>query len=302
MMQYMNIFNSLDFKMKNPMKDSENVKNVHQKLERIVNSKRPNPEDFRGIIPDSEINYDIKKVSELEQKWKSEINPDAMNAKMIADIAEYIVYKNLGFWVNERATPIMTSKADDYLRGVDLLVESHVQEGGGTQHLGIGMDVALLTEKVSTSETVEKKEKKVRQILKSGILSEARYVPGVPNGLKDLPYTIISISSSHVDELSGSVFREDESVKEKNHILKYIVAYQIVRQLGTYYSVADAQEKEHLAYQYGVANNFANDIFGHLISDLQNNPDIWKKVSTDAGTQEIERFCSELEKEIEHHA
>ena len=283
------------------MKDPDNVRETHAKIEELIRRERPNPEDFRGIIPDSEIDADLAKVAELEKNWELHNDKEANDVKMKADIAEYIIYKNLGTWLNQRAVPLMTAKPDDYLRGIDLLIESEQEEGGGFQHLGIGMDVALASER-GVSNAVEKKEKKVRQMLKSGNLTEARYVSGgsYEGRIADLSYTILSVSPSHIEDLFSSVLRKDSSAKEQAHILKYIVAYQIVKQLGTYYMIADNAGKDMLARKYAIANNFANDIFGHLITDLQNNPEIWKKVSQDAGTQEIERFCNELEQEINH--
>ena len=79
--------------------------------------------------------------------------------------------------------------------------------------------------------------------------------------------------------------------------MKYIVAYQIVKQLGTYYTVLDKRGRDDLAYIYGTANNFAYDIFGTLVDEMRTKPEIWEKVSQDAGVREIDSFCADLEKE-----
>ena len=202
------------------------------------------------------------------------------------------------------ATVLMTSKADDYIRGIDLVIESEQDSDDTTgvekviKHLGLGIDVALASEK-GISHAVETKKEKVRKMLRGGKLSEARYVSGgsFEGKLDNLPYLIVSISRAHVENLFSSVLKKGSSEKEKNHILKYIVAYQIVKQLGTYYTVLDKRGRDDLAYIYGTANNFAYDIFGTLVDEMRTKPEIWEKVSQDAGVREIDSFCADLEKE-----
>lgn len=295
------IYEKIDRNRMYPFRDINRVKEVYKEIERQVERERPNPEEFRGIVPDSEIDDDIKKVKELEAQWAKVNNEETNEIKMKADIAEYMIYKNLGSWMNQSAVVLMTSKPDDYLRGVDLIVESERDDANNKdiEHLGIGIDVALASEK-GFSASVEKKTKKVRQILKYGKLGEARYVSGgsYEGKIDNLPYTILSVSPSHVEDLFTSVLRKDQSEKEKNHILKHIVAYQIVLQLGTYYEVAMKTGKKEMAYEIGMANNMAVEVFSESIHELQTNPEVWNKVSSDQGMKEIINFCESLKQDL----
>lgn len=304
-MKYMSFFNEIiTFKTTNPFENMDNVKKVHATIESLLEKERPNPEDFRGIIPDREIDNDIKTVRELEEKWNREDTPEMQHVKMKASIAEYIIYKNLGTWINFAANPMMTAKADDFLRGVDLILESEsegTEEGAevvNINHLGIGIDVALASE-TGVSNSVRNKEKKVLDILEKGEMSEARYVDGAYRGrIKDLPYIILAVSPSHVERLFSSVLEKGSTEREEKHILKHIVAYQILLQLGTYYTVAKSRGMEEFAYSLGVANNFAADLFGDAMNELEQNPLLWKKVENDAGTIEIKNFCTSLEESL----
>lgn len=294
--KYMNsIYEKIDRNIAHPFRDIERVKEVYTKIEQQIERERPNPEEFRGIISDKEIDEDIERVAELEEIWEKTDTEDSMEVKMKATIAEYIIYKNLGAWMNQIAVPLITAKADDYIRGIDLVIESEndLSENANIEHLGVGIDVALASER-STSESVDKKTKKVRNILKSGKMGEARYVTGgsYEGKIQNLPYTILSISPSHIEDLFSSVLRKDQSEKEKTHILKHVVAYQIVLQLGTYYNEAEKLGHEVMAYEIGLANNFAVEIFGPLIEELRTNPELWEKVQNDAGTKEIIEFCN----------
>jgi hypothetical protein len=249
-------------------------------------------------VSDKDVDEDIKRVTMLEKKWAEDSNPESVDVKMKASIAEFIIYKNLGKWMNYLANPMITSKADDYLRGIDLVIESTVVEEGENpdiKHLGIGIDVALASE-IGASNAVEKKTKKVLGMLSTGKMAEARYVEGEFEGkIEDLSYTILSVSPSHIENLFGSSIVSEGTEKEKNHILKHIVAYQIIRQLGTYYAVADHRGHANMANSLAIANNFGIDVFGHLIEEIQTMPEIWEKVKNDPGTKEIEQFCTELE-------
>lgn len=298
----MSLFNEIiTFKASNPFEDMDRVKKVHATIESLLEKERPNPEDFRGIIPDREIDSDIKIVRELEEKWDREDTLEMNNVKIKASIAEYIIYKNLGTWINFAANPMMTAKADDFLRGVDLILESEKEgdsEDLNINHLGIGIDVALASE-TGKSNSVEKKEKKVLDILEKGEMSEARYVDGAYRGrIKDLPYIILAVSPSHVERLFSSVLEKGSTEREEKHILKYIVAYQILLQLGTYYTVAKTRGMEEFAYSLAVANNFATDLFGGAMNELEQNPKLWEKVENDAGTMEIKKFCTSLEESL----
>ncbi len=296
---YMSI-NSLDYKLKNPFKNKDEVKRVHIMIEKMVERERPDLEDFRGIVDDKIIDRDTKKVFEYEQRWGGGTEDDH-EAKRKADIAEYMIYKNMGGWMNQSAVTSMASKPDDYFHGIDLMIESESEDVGDQpeiNHLGIGIDVALASER-SVSVSVEKKTEKVREMIRTGSLTEARYVScgNFVGSIKNLPYIILCVSSSHIEKLFPYVLRKDQSETEKNHLLKYIVGYQTMLQLGTYYGIMKKRGFEETAYELGVTNNFAVSLFGHLIDEMQQNPEIWNRVKQDAGTQEIIAFCEKLEKE-----
>lgn len=292
------IASNIDRNLRNKLGDKESIENIHKKILETLEKERPEPMDFVDHVDMKDIEKDIADVILCEKNWAKEISLEDREIKQQADIAEYIIYKNLGSWIEHKANPLLTTKADDYLRGVDLLIESEDDEKK-VNHLGLGVDVALI-KKEGYSSGFEKKKKKMERYIKTGKLTEARYVSGAhfEGSLNNLPYIILSIGSNHVNDLVLLSTHKISSEKEKSHILKYIVAYQIVRQLGCYYQVSEAQGFELAAHQYGVANNFASDLFTELISELQNNPELWLKVSNDVGVVAIEKFCDDLEKEL----
>lgn len=291
----------LDYRLHHPFHDPDHLKEVHAKVEVLLQRERPNPEDFRGIIPDEEIDADLRTVAELEARWSRRDTPLSIEVKMKADIAEYMIYKNLAGWMNRLVVPLIMSKADDYLRGIDLAIESESMDLQQVKHLGIGIDVALTSEK-KLSTQVEEKIHKVRGILKTGKMNEARYVSGgsYEGRIKNLPYIILSISPSYVEELFSQVLTKGQTEKEMNHPLKYAVAYQIVLQLNTYALVAEKKGHRTLAHSLAEANNLAVDLFGHLIEELHADPVLWNKISHDQGTKEIIEFCNSLEQEYAH--
>ncbi len=296
----MNMLGSLDYKMRHPFQDPDRVKQIHEKVELLMEKERPNPEDFRGIVPDQQIDKDIKNVTMLEKRWSERGDPEELEVKRKADIAEYIIYKLLASWVNQKAIPLLSSKPDDYLRGIDLIIESDMPEDSGDKvnHLGLGIDIALASEK-KRSNSFKLKTEKVREILLSGMLDEARYVSsGSYEGtIKNLPYLILSVAPSHVEELLSLASSRQVTEKEEGHILKHIVAYQIIRQLGSYYQFSEKMGRVEMSRSYALALNLAHDLFGHLIDELKTRSELWERVSTDAGVQDIEGFCIELDEQ-----
>ena len=292
------LIGSIDRKMKNKISDKDLIKGYHEKITITLDKERPDPNDFHESVDSEKISNDIRKVAELEKRWETLNSEEQIEAKRMSDIAEYIIYKNLGTWINYKANPLLASKPDDYLRGIDLIIESEDDPNDKNQdirHLGLGIDIALVSEK---NADIESKKKKMERNLEQGKLTEARYVTGASfeGSLYDLPYTILSISSKHINDLVSSVLQKTSTEKEKKHIIKYIVAYQILLQLGTYYKVSSARKFDTTAYQYALANNFAHDIFQELIDELQTDTELWKQVSSDVGVQEIEKFCKSLER------
>jgi hypothetical protein len=294
----MNIIDNLDYKLRNPAKDIEEIKRVHAEIEKKINRERPDPKEFGRIVSEEKIKQDLAAVEMLEKKWGQGNDLETQETKLKADIAEYIIYKNLGTWIDQKALPIITSKPDDYLRGIDLLLESESdnEKSPDINHIGIGIDVALVSSKGS-SQSIENKKNKIKNFIRLGKLTEARYVSGgsFEGSIENLSYIAIFVSNEHFEDLFSSVLKNGSNDKEQKHILKYIIAYQILKQLGTYYQVSNKKEHDVCAYEYGKANNFAYDAFGHLLQEMETDPSIWKKVSQDPGVQEIEQLCQEIE-------
>lgn len=292
------LIDQIDRRMNNKLSDKDLLKSVHEKVAQIIDTERPNPVDFKNIVDVEKIREDAKNVRNLEDIWSRNNDESTIEAKRSADIAEYILYKNFATWINFKANPLIAAKADDYLRGIDLIIESEDEnDEDHLHHLGLGIDIALVSEKRSD---IESKKNKMRNNLEKGYLTEARYVSGghFEGSLQDLPYTILSISSKHINDLLSVATQKLPTEKEKKHILKYIVAYQILRQLRVYYNVSSSKKFDTAAYQYATANNFAVEIFSDLILEIENNQEIWNEVSSDVGVIEIEKFCTEIENSL----
>jgi hypothetical protein len=292
------MLSGLDYKLQNPFKDSEKVREVYQQVQKRVNQERPKIDEFEGVVSREKILADKKDVAKMEEYWNKTNDQEVWDVKMKSEIAEYLIYKNIGGWIDYKAVPLLTEKSDDYLRGVDLVIESEDNQKD-VDHLGIGIDIALTSDK-KVSTTFERKKEKMKQMLATGKMTEARYVSGgsFTGSITHLPYTLLSVSSSHVESLFSKTLMKTPSVLEQQHILKHIVAYQTVLQLNTYTAVAQAYGHERMAYEYAKANNFAVEIFSDLNQKLYQDEKLWQKVAADQGMQEISAFCDSLKYDL----
>lgn len=276
----------------------EKKQKIAETVREHMDKNRPQPEDFKNIpgMSTEMIDMDIRKVVRLEEEWKKESDESRLELKQISDIAEFIIYKNLETWIDHKAVVLLSSKPDDYLRGIDLILESESEEGKGFDHLGVGIDIAL-TSVHGEGIGFELKKQKMRERLLAGELTEARYVSGgsYEGIIPDLPYVLLSVDKSHIDTLIPFAEKQIATEFEKNYILKYIIAYQIILQLHAYHDVSKKRGLEKSAHEYAIANNFFYDVVDSLYKEILDNPELAKKVVNDPGVKQINDFCEDLE-------
>lgn len=290
----------MNFNLESKISDSENINKIHETIQTRFDQERPNPIDFYDILSREMIDHDMRRVEKQEQKWLEQGSESDRENKKRSDIAEYIIYKNLGTWIDYQATILPTSKPDDYLRGVDLIIESEdLDTTGNVDHVGLGIDIALTTQ-YGESKGLENKKEKMKQRLLSGELTEARYVSGgsFTGSIPDLSYIILSVSSSHVYELMPSVLNKNSNQIESNHLLKYITAFQFLFQLETYFKISAKKGYGNTAHSYGKAQNFIFSIMGSTYQEIVDNEELQDRVFKDPGTLEIYNFCNSLKQEF----
>jgi len=114
--------------------ESVDIDRMHDKATKALEASR---------IAETE-EADIAKANELEEKYSKNIT----ETKKIADIFEAVVLEHgeLSDWLGGSAKTMKTSRYDDYMNGVDLLVEFAGAEGEESEHLGLAADVTFTTD------------------------------------------------------------------------------------------------------------------------------------------------------------
>jgi hypothetical protein len=178
--------------------EKADIDKAHARALETMRISQLNEEDFIGIYPEEEIRKDLSQVHKLESQFQQRESSFDQENKKIADILEAIVLEHgmESYWFGEDARTRKTSKYDDYVNGVDLVVEFGDEP---ESPLGLAVDVTF-------SQDSMKKFERNRMQIERGELSMVKYyhseLTGKRKKLDYLPYVVIGASKKTVLELA----------------------------------------------------------------------------------------------------
>ncbi len=212
--------------------------------EKVKQSKSTNvlkEEDFKDIYPEQEIQNDIQYAAKLQGKFdehnaNEETGIEAENVKK-AQVLEHIIIEQseLQDWFGENAVTFKATRHDDIHNKIDMIVEfEEVSESTEDaikelSHLGLAIDITF-------SKDVDKKFEKIKEEIKSGHLSEAKYFRSERAGakkLEHLPRVVIACSQKTLRDLTEKWLEGDKTSLEK-HIFQLQMLEEISMQLKVY--------------------------------------------------------------------
>lgn len=199
------------------------------------------PKKFKGIYPADEIERDMRKVAELEERFgQSPI-------KKYGDLFEAVVCEHgeLSDWFGPNAQVIKTYRYDDFINKIDLVVETSDAEGEFTQ-LALGVDVTF------GSQDLTKKFTAIRDNIDTGELGHVKYFladrPGdqkFAGSLHNIPHVVAGMEVDRVTEL-GLMWMDPKKKKELSvHPIQMIILEEAALQLEAFrdYAAAGTGEK-----------------------------------------------------------
>ncbi len=201
------------------------------KAEKVL-SDRINESDFIDIHGGQEVAEDIDRVSRLEEEFKRKETRESAENKKFAEILEAIISQHgeLSEWFGSNATTICASKFDDFVNGVDMIVEFNQGEDSGVSHLALGMDVTF------TSDTTAKFDR-LRSQIESGGLTNMKYFSserlGIVGKMDKIPEVIIGVDRRMVQELMDLWLANDNDALA-NHRVQVMILEEIKAQLTTF--------------------------------------------------------------------
>jgi len=250
---------------------------AHKKAESVL-SGRVKESDFVDVYGEQEVARDLEKVEELKRKFVGDQTPESAETKKIADIFEAIVLEHgeLSEWFGENGFTVGVSEYDDFINGVDMVVEFCKVEKSETPHLALGMDVTF------TSDTTAKFDR-LREQIENGQLAKVKYFSSehsnIRGGMDNIPEVIVGVDRKTVEELMELWLEKDNRALE-GHRVQIMILKEIEAQLRTF-----------AEYSKSLGNDDLTEIYKSRLKIVMNllaqKTKVYKKVALDLDTDSV---------------
>lgn len=169
--------------------------------------------------------------------------------KIHADILEAILFEHIqqSNWFGDDARTIKTSRYDDLVNGVDLIVEFK-ESVDQYLHMGLAVDVTFGETKLRL-----KIEKIKQEILRGGLASIIYFESERSNykGLyKNLPRVVIGVDRSHLMDLARIWVDDTRKTEFTTHPAQKLILRQVSQQLMTFSRFAEEHGQSQIAAVY----------------------------------------------------
>lgn len=217
---------------------------IYQKARNLIDELRVHEEDLRDLYGDV-VTQDIQKVKRIEDGFARNDSQENVEAKRLADLFEALVLDlgELSDWFGENAFTIKTSLYDDYVNGVDMVIEFRGGEEESATYLGVAADVTF------SSNATEKFEK-IRGHIDNGELGKVKYFSSehmeTQGELTKLPEVVIGVSKKTVMELSELWITRNQKEMAK-HYAQLMILKQMREQLETFSLYSESIGKTDLS-------------------------------------------------------
>lgn len=204
------------------------IKEAYRLAQSILERDATNPHDFDDSYDKAKIMSDLTYVESLKEKF--ETNDTQQTAKVL----EAILYEQieLSNWLGENAETFKTSEYDDFVNGVDMIVEFNDDES--TSHLALGVDITF------GSKAVAKKFERIKKEIEADNLARIKYFEshGFKGALQQLPRVVIGVEKETVNQLAGLWIQHKKTELAKHEVQAIIVA-EIISQLDAFKAYAE---------------------------------------------------------------
>jgi hypothetical protein len=213
---------------------------AHIRAQKILEENEIKPEAFEGLYSSSGIKSDVNEVARLERKFDG----DPM-AKMYGNILEAITCEHgeLSDWFGPNAQIIKTSRYDDYINKIDMVVETK-SENESFSNLALGIDVTF------GSYDLHKKFGDIQKKIDAGTLGEVKYFHSdrqhIHGRLQKVPQVVVGVEIDRVKEL-GQLWMQQEKKKLAIHPVQVTLLKEAREQLEVFASYAERTNKPDLA-------------------------------------------------------
>ncbi len=233
--------------MRNSFEDlslaSIDIDRLHEKALKVMSQGRVEETSFVEPYGEETVSTDLERVKKLKSQFAAKETPQGAELKKIADIFEALIlfHGEQSNWLGENAVTIKTSEYDDFVNGVDAVIEFQGSEPGTASYLGLAADVTF------TADTTDKFDR-LRSQIDRGELAKVKYFHSehmnVHGQLSKLPEVILGASKGTVLEVA-ELWAEREMLALAEHRIQIMLLQQAREQLKTFAMYADSLGDDH---------------------------------------------------------
>ncbi|MDB4940067.1 MAG: hypothetical protein JWO40_492 [Candidatus Doudnabacteria bacterium] len=211
------------------------LEEAYQRSQKVLNKSRIDVEahkdEFAQVYSVTEIERDLREVEMLKSKFGSEVGDE----RKLGSVFEAILHEQieLNEWLGAGATTVKTSDYDDYVGGMDDIVEFERDEA--SLYMGLAIDA-------TTSSDTAKKLQRIKKEIEQGVLpgikyyrssrtKEARELPNVPVLIIEArPETVMQLAELWVGRKNATLGRHrirvqiiKEMLMQANYFKKFAI-------------------------------------------------------------------------------
>jgi len=205
--------------------------------------ERIEPLDFSDLYSEESIREDLELSSRLEAKFEKENNPETHR---LATILEEVFSEQieLNDWLGEGVTTQKASRYDDFVNGVDEIVE--IEEENSVNHWAVAIDVTFGT-------NLSSKFGRIKKEIESGDLATVKYFENSERSFKGklskIPRIIIGTGKENIVKLA-KLWVEKNNKELASHPVQFEILEEIILQLEAFKRYAEKLGKEDIVKIY----------------------------------------------------
>ncbi|MBI3335319.1 MAG: hypothetical protein HY001_02375 [Candidatus Portnoybacteria bacterium] len=212
-------------------KQYERRQRAIEKARTILGKLRVNPETFRDLYGNVNINADLAYVRRTRYSMEMHDTIRERQSKEIADTFEVILHEQVGKnkWLGENAFSVKTSEYDDIRNGVDSVTE-FLTGPSSVSHLALGIDITF-------GYNLAKKFERIKEEIDAGNLTQVKYFVSPSQHfrgeLKKIPRVV---AGADIDSVNGliTLWLNEDDVLLKRHPVQLKILDEMKMQLEVF--------------------------------------------------------------------
>ncbi|HOC96238.1 MAG TPA: hypothetical protein PLM63_01190 [bacterium] len=246
--------------------------------------------DFINLYGKDEVERNLNTIIKLKKEFESQATYKDIEAKRLADVFEFIMNKQieLSDWLGENVYTYKTSYYDDWINGVDTLLEFQKEENASS-YMGIAFDITY-------SENLYKKLHRIKKEIDSGHMASIKYFKSENEDfmgrLSNIPRLVIGADTKTIDELM-----EFEIGRKNKELADYFLQYQIIdemiMQLDIFSKYAEKISKFDLAERYKLSLKIIKQILSNKRKNISKAQLNFMNVR-DSFINSLEYYCDDV--------